>query len=213
MTSPAQQAAPLLAGLDVSRFQGTIDWPAVVDAGAAARDPIAIVYYRLTIGSSFVDRLAERNRAGARSAGCRVGAYHVLTADPVAEQVDAFLRALGPDREALPAMLPPALDLERDDAGAGVFAGRRALEWLCAVADALSVDPVVYTGPAYALANGLGELLDLARFPLWIAHYGVSAPHVPAPWDAWTGWQYSGTGTSPGIVGHVDRSWWRRYPG
>ena len=52
---------------------------------------------------------------------------------------------------------------------------------------------------------GLGGLTSLARCPLWIASYGSSYT-TPAPWTRAAAWQWTGTGSNPGVVGDVDVS-------
>jgi GH25 family lysozyme M1 (1,4-beta-N-acetylmuramidase) len=46
----------------------------------------------------------------------------------------------------------------------------------------------VYTYPAFAEQ---GNCARLGRWPLWIAHWGVARPVVPAPWKTWRLWQYA----------------------
>ena len=68
---------------------------------------------------------------------------------------------------------------------------------------------MIYTSPAYWRANfnDTRWFADNGYRMLWVAHWGVSSPSVPASnWGgySWTFWQYSATGSVPGISGNVD---------
>lgn len=189
--APAPTPAPELHGIDVSHYQGHVDWPTVAKAG------VSFAYVKLTEGVTWRDPYGARNLEQARLAGLRVGAYHYLTASDPHEQARAFLDALGLDVEAMPPRLPPMLDLESPRLDSD--AADRALVWLHLVEEALGVAPFVYTFPDFAETRHLERCPELARFPLWIAHYGVSAPRVPRPWGTWVIWQKSGGDRVPGI--------------
>lgn len=47
---------------------------------------------------------------------------------------------------------------------------------------------------------------SLSKYPLWVAHYGVSQPSYNGKWNSWVGWQYTSTGIVNGISGYVDRN-------
>ena len=90
-------------GVDVSRWQGDIDWPKV------AGDGIDFAYIKATEGRDFSDRRFTTNWTAARAAGLEVGAYHYFTlCSDAAAQADHFLETApsGPDD------LPPVVDLE-----------------------------------------------------------------------------------------------------
>jgi hypothetical protein len=108
-----------------------------------------------------------------------------------------------------PGMLIPALDLER--AGSLGTAGLIdwVQQWLDEVYRLTGVRPMIYTSPAF-WRNYLGntrQFADQGYDVLWVAHWGVSQPSVPASnWGGkgWTFWQYTSDGTVPGIDGRVD---------
>ena len=206
-----QSSAPRLRrAIDVSKWQyvrGPIDWSAVAASG------IELVYHRLSVGDA-LDQHGGTGLEASRRAGLRAGGYHALTGEDIELQVDVFLAAFEPDVVDLPPRLAPMLDLERGDSGAGIEAARRSLAWLEGVEAALGVTPVLYVGPAFARMHRLGDVPALERFPVCIAHYGVAQPAAVAPWgDRWTGHQYSGSGLCNGVLGHVDLSIWRAFPG
>jgi hypothetical protein len=56
---------------------------------------------------------------------------------------------------------------------------------------------VIYTYPSFWA--GLGDTSQFASYPLWFANYQTSCPHVPSPWTNWQFWQFSSSGTVPGM--------------
>lgn len=190
-----QPSDQLLKGIDVSRWQGKVDWSA-----AAASGLCEFAYVKATEGLYGVDKRFAENWAGTLSAGVPRGAYHFLTAFASADvQAHRFLQAYPGDGE-----LPPALDLEWGSRGEAPSAAS-ALEWLRVVYDALGVRPVVYLSPAFAAQHMAGsDGAEIARLhELWVAHYGVEEPIVPAGWSGWRIWQ-RGQALVPGIAGKVD---------
>lgn len=181
----------MIEGLDVSDYQGRIDWVAVRGAGKV------FVYVKATEGATHVQRRFAENWAGALLGGdLRRGAYHFLRAGAGArEQAEHFLRIYPGDGE-----LPPALDFEHDLDGRLPTADQ-ALEWMDVVAAETGVQPIIYASPSVA-ENSLSRA-EFVCSDLWIAHYGVKAPRVPKPWSEWRSWQ-TGKGRVAGIRGEVD---------
>jgi len=192
-----------LEGVDVSHWQSTIDWTKVRAAGKA------FTIIKASEGTSYVDPLYATNRAGAQAAGLWTGAYHFANPDATAN--DAVLEA---DHFAASIRLGkgdliPALDLEQS--GGLSVAGLQAwvTTWLAEVTSKVGIRPMIYTSPAF-WTKYMGDsraLADAGYKTLWIAHWGVSSPTVPASnWGGrgWTFWQYSNCGTVPGISGCVD---------
>ncbi len=181
-------------GIDVSDFQGSVNWQAV------AGDGISFAFLKATEGTSFTAATFARNWAGVKAAGLIRGAYHFFRPqnDPQA-QAEHFLRTV----KFEPGDLPPVLDIESTgelDAGAIV---ERMAKWLAVVETATKRKPIIYT---YAnFWKRLGNPLGFSDFPLWIAHYTSAAePLMPAGWDTWTVWQYTDSGKVKGISGGVD---------
>lgn len=192
-------------GIDVSHHQDSIDWTKVRAAGHR------FAFIKATEGATVTDALFATNWKAARDAGLRTGAYHFFHPQTdVAKQVENFLAAVGSRRSG---DLPPVLDLEvpsewivapEFDQWSKVPASERVprvLAWLKAVEARLGVRPIIYLSPSFAndiLANDA----RLAAYDLWIAHYtSASSPTVPKPWTTWLYWQFSETGTAPGIPG------------
>lgn len=185
----------MLEGIDVSVFQSEIDWGKV-----SAHASFAFV--RVSDGARRADSRFSENWEGAGFAGVPRGPYQFFRASQSSqEQASVLVGALG---GSLPVgALPPVLDVELSDGQPKSRIVEACLNWLGDVETALGVVPAIYTGP-YFWQNFVGDCKDFARYPLWIAHYGVASPRVPLPWKKWTFWQYSGSGRVDGIRVPVD---------
>ncbi|NBI62406.1 hypothetical protein D3Z38_04865 [Clostridiales bacterium] len=181
-------------GIDVSQWQGSINYRQVKNAG------IRIVYIKAGEGSGSVDPYFERNYRAAKRAGLDVGFYHYVTARTVAEgrrQARFFTSLIQTKKmECRPAMdFEQVSGLSRDEANAIARAYLRELYRLT------KCRPIVYSN-AYD-AHVLWDQ-SLTRYPLWIADYGVREPYTTGKWRHWQGFQYDDKGEVRGIHGHVD---------
>ena len=186
--APPPAASGYLEGIDVSHWQGTIDWKKVASAGKR----VAIM--KATEDVDFVDNKYAINRSGAAAAGIPTTAYHF--AQPDSSPNDAILEADHfVDTARLAAGdLVPALDLEVANGMSATALTKWVKSWLDRVKSRLDVTPMVYTSPAFwkkYLAD-TQSIADAGYKILWIAHWGVSAPTVAASnWGGhgWTFWQ------------------------
>lgn len=180
-----------LAGIDVSHYQGEVDWPAVAASG------VRFAFIKATDGIDDVDPRFARNWTGARAAGMLRSAYHFFRPSLDAErQAEHFLGVVTMDELAL----PPALDVEVADGLDPSALGQAIRTWLETVGAALGRTPIVYTDPTFWQQH---VAADLSAYPLWLACY-ADQPEVPAPWRTWTFWQHTDAGTVPGVSGPVD---------
>jgi GH25 family lysozyme M1 (1,4-beta-N-acetylmuramidase) len=204
-SSPVAAAATggYLEGVDVSHWQNTISWSKVAAAGKS----FAII--KATESIDYVDPLYATNRAGAQAAGMWTGAYHF--ARPSASAGDAVAEAdhFADSVQLGSGDLIPALDIEVTGGLSPSALTAWVTAWLGQATARLGVKPMIYTSPAF-WKKYLGDtraLADAGYKTLWIAHWGVSAPTVPAEnWGGrgWTFWQYDNCGSVPGIGGCVD---------
>ena len=198
VTSPPS-ACPVtvsVGGIDVSNFNPGTDWPTVARTGRG----FAVV--KATEGLTMVNKQFARDWAGIKAAGLVRGAYHFFLPDrdPVA-QAQSFLSTVGTLRAG---DLAPILDWENPTGRTAAEQIAAAIQWLNVVEAATKRVPIIYVSPAYV--NALGNPPQFARYPLFLAHYGVSCPRPPAPWTGWTFWQYAMTGAVAGVPGdHVDQ--------
>ena len=182
-------------GIDVSRYQGSVDWKAVANAGKQ----FAIV----RLGSSnssglYVDPYFLQNVNGAHAAGLRVGAYYYTyarTQNAVINELSLFLDVL----EGLQLEYPVFVDVEDSSL---TSLGRSQLTSLVQYAMDILYQRRWYAG-WYSYTNFINNYLNpaqLAAYPLWLADYR-SQPGYTGTYDMW---QYSSTGAVGGIAGACD---------
>jgi lysozyme len=185
-------------GIDVSKYQGSIDW------ATARAHGVNFAFIKATEGGDRLDSRFHEHWRGAREAGVARGAYHFYYfCTPAEAQARWFIANVPKER----GMLPPVIDLEwnpqsptctyRPPAEA---VRSEALTFMNILERHYGQRPVIYTDPGFFERN---QLMRLAGEEVWLrstaAHptdrYGVAG---------WTFWQYSATGLIPGIGGEVD---------
>jgi lysozyme len=185
-------------GVDVSKWQGDIDWPRVRASGAS------FAFIKATEGGDHLDERFSENWQAARAAGVPRGAYHFFFfCRTGAEQAAWFIRNVPKERGAL----PPVLDMEwnhksrtcpvRPDP-ASVRAEMGA--FLAIVARHYGQRPIVYTTPDFYRDNGLAGMTSATFWLRSVAGH----PREVYPGQDWSFWQYTGTGAVPGITGPAD---------
>lgn len=201
-------AATYAKGVDVSNWQGQIDWLQVGDDG------YSFMFAKATEGTTYTDITYAVNRAGVQGVGLRIGAYHfarpagsgdaAITASAVA-QADRFVDVAQPKAGDL----PPVLDLEATGGLAPTALVTWTQAWLTEVAARTGVKPLIYASPSFWKTR-LGDTTAFAGNgnPLWIAHWTKGAgPLVPASnWNGagWSFWQWSSCEKVPGFARCVD---------
>lgn len=180
---------PVLQGLDVSAYDPNTNWSAVAKGGRG------FVFVKATEGNTYVNPDFARDWAGAKAADLLRGAYHFFhPKDDPRTQASEFLRTQGP----LGATdLPALLDWEVTDGVSPAVQIASAQIWLEEVKAASGKTPVIYVDPSFY--NALGNPIEFAGYPLFIAHYDVACPEVPPPWSKWTFWQ-KGAGAAAGVT-------------
>lgn len=202
-----------LRGIDVSSHQGEIDWEAVKAAGVEFV-MLRLGYRGYTEGGLYEDERFRANAEAAARAGLRLGAYFFsqATGPEEAREEAAFVLDL---LDALPAgalTLPVAFDWERIDsepARTDAMDGETLTD--CALAFCGALSEAGYTPAVYAyryLAYFMYDLGRLAGLTLWI---GAPGAH-PDFYYRHALWQYSETGSVPGIEGPVDLDMLFLYP-
>ena len=190
---------PTVKGIDVSYYQGDIDWSAV------AGDGVEFAFIRVSDGTTYVDPRFDAYWAGSRAAGIVHGAYQFFRPgeDPIA-QADLLLAAMGPMQ---PDDLPPVIDVEASGGLSSAEVADRVRQWTDYVSAAIGRAPSVYTGK-YFWDDSVGAT-DLGGLPLWHAQYtSASCPDLAATWSDWAIWQYTSSGKIAGISGGVDTNRW-----
>ncbi|MFD3654467.1 lysozyme [Streptomyces sp. NPDC058620] len=194
-------------GIDVSHWQGAINWGSVKAAG------IDFAYMKATEGTSFKDSRFSANYTGSYNAGLIRGAYHFARPDSSngATQANYFASSGGgwsKDGKTLPGVL----DIEHNPSGAMCY-GLSTTQMRTWVNDFYNTykarttrDVVIYTTASWwntCTGNWTGMS---TKSPLWVAHWGTTSPNIPSGFPTWTIWQYSATGRVSGVAGDVDRN-------
>jgi GH25 family lysozyme M1 (1,4-beta-N-acetylmuramidase) len=203
----ALQPAGAIHGIDVSHHQDLIDWTQVAASGQR------FVFAKATEGRTFVDPMYTTNKAGAEANGIAFGAYHFAQPDDgiddAIREADHFVDTA----QLAQGNLLPVLDIERTGGLSQAEITSWILTWLGRVTERLGVRPMVYTSPAgwESRTGDTTAIADAGYTVLWVAHWGVAEPRLPAnEWTGhgWTFWQYDNCGSIPGIVGCVDVDWY-----
>ena len=202
----------MLAGPDVSNYQGTIAWPRVRLSG----HELAFAIAKSSEGTGFIDHTFVHNWHGIRERGLIRGAYHFATpgatrpsthsailaeATHEAEHMLSVLHEVGGIGEG---DLPPVLDLEVSH---GLDASQLYAwvdTWVHVVASHVGRPPIIYTGGFWK--SNLNAHTHAFGCPLWLAQY-AERPQLPRAWEHWTLWQFTDAGHVDGIAGHVDLSY------
>jgi GH25 family lysozyme M1 (1,4-beta-N-acetylmuramidase) len=184
---------PTTYGIDVSRFQGDINWQLVAGSG------VKFAYIQISRSLTDLDAKFTYNWAQAKANGILRGAYQRFhPGQDVIGQAKIFLEKLGPFQVG---DLPPMLDVEDSD-GLGPAAIAAAVkQWMDYVEPRVGVKPLIYTG-FYFWRDSVGGA-DFDEHPLWIANYSATCPLVPPTWKRWAFHQYSSTATIPGITANT----------
>lgn len=188
-------------GVDVSQYQGAINWTAVKKAGYR----FAIV--KATEGLDYRDPTYDASRVRAMHvAGLVVGVYHFMRPRPgrlassEARFAVATARAAGwnPSKD-----LPLVEDLEASTLSSCATA-TYGHQFAATVRKLTGRWPILYSFPGFLNAMPASCRTQLAGLRLHIAHYRVSSPLLPSPWRSYALWQFNDSASVPGIHGHVD---------
>jgi lysozyme len=190
-----REKTPLLAGysvhgIDVSAYQGRIDWPEV------ARHRVRFAFIKASEGATLRDPRFARNWRQARAAGILSGAYHYFQPNRDGAVQAALFTKLVPIATG---DLPPVLDVEATRFHDVAELRREVRQWLELVQAHYGVRPILYSNYGFYRRYLAGHFDD---FPLWLAHYEVERPTLPA--TRWIIWQHSDESYVPGIKGTVD---------
>ena len=188
-------------GIDVSYYQGEIDWQQVRDAGIEFAF-VRLGYRRSADGTLGEDEMARKNLREAADAGLKVGAYffsQAVTAEEAREEAKFALSIL----EGFSLDLPLAYDWETVEGSQRTADMTRKTLTDCVDAFCDEVEAGGYDSMVYFNRNLSKTLLDVRKLgsrSVWFAMYDTY-PDAPCTPDYW---QYTDQGTVPGIEGYVD---------
>jgi len=191
----------MIAGIDLSHHNGSVDLGKVAAAG------VAFAYLKASEGKFTKDPLYATNYAACNQNQILRGAYHFfypqLDAKAQASNFLSVVQPLGPGD------LPPVLDVEVSGEQSPSAIAAAIQQWLDSVQQALDCTPMIYTSASFWNA-ALGGTSTFAGYPLWVAHYtSKPAPNIPTGFTDFLFWQYSESGSVPGITGDVDTDWFK----
>lgn len=199
-------------GIDVSHWQGSIDWTKPLK-GTNNTD-IDFVIVKATQGSQYLDSQFKNNWAGAKKAGMKVGAYHFyIYADDPAEQASNFLKNV----DWTKGDIRPIIDLELDCASCttpGISNEDLVKDlkiFIAAVKKKTGLDPIIYS---YGSFYDTYLRADFAAYDVWLADYTTIAPSVIPVYPNQEGsvnptyvlWQFTDKQSIQGWTERVDAS-------
>ena len=181
-------------GIDVSHYQGHINWEQV-----ARNKDVQFVYIKATEGAGWVDDFFLRNLYGAKRVGIPAGVYHFFS--PTASalvQLENFRSNVDPRQQDL----IPIVDVEKRGKGSLAQFQGRLKAFLDGVEKMYGVKPIIYTG-----VNFYAKYLEgkFRQYKFMVARYAEEFPGLSEDVPIVL-WQFTQTGRADGIKGHVDRS-------
>lgn len=192
-------------GVDVSQWQGLIDWERARDAG------VEFVMIRAGFGQSSLDPQFERNISECNRLGIPCGIYwfsYAYTEDMARREARFALEAVRPHLLEYPV----AFDFEGDSADYALKKGVKITRELvsafarafCDEVSAAKYSPMLYTNPDY-----LSRYYDAAipeELDIWLAQWPAKPDLNDKPALAGGIWQFTSSGSVAGITGRVDRN-------
>ena len=183
-------------GIDISEFQGEIDFEEVRHSGIEA------VYIRVGAGE-YTDEYFAENYERAKAAGLKIGFYHYVTARSVEEgrRQARFFASLAAGREP---DMRLAMDFE--------YFGSLSVSQINAISEAYLDELTALTRREAVIYSDLSNARNIfsralaEKYPLWAAQYGADEPSANGKWREWVGFQYTDEGRVGGIYGNVDRN-------
>ena len=183
-------------GIDISEFQGEIDFEEVRRSGIEA------VYIRVGAGK-YTDEYFAENYERAKAAGLKIGFYHYVTARSVEEgrRQARFFASLAAGREP---DMRLAMDFE--------YFGSLSVSQINAISEAYLDELTALTKREAVIYSDLSNARNIfsralaEKYPLWAAQYGADEPSANGKWREWVGFQYTDEGRVGGIYGNVDRN-------
>jgi lysozyme len=182
-------------GIDVSQYQGTIDWSKL-----KKEEKPDFVIIRATAGKDNKDNRFDKNWKAAGEQEILRGAYHYYRPDEnSAEQANFFIKNVKLNEGDL----PPVLDIEKYSRVQSLTSLKTGLlNWLKIVEEHYDVTPILYTYNKFYTSTIIhDERFD--KYPLWIAWYNVNGNPDDIT-SNWVFWQFSDQGRVKGIEGDVD---------
>lgn len=203
------QDADAAAGVDVSSWQGEIDWDAVKKAGIQFAF-VRVGFRGQTEGQIYLDQRFEANLKGALAAGLDAGVYfysQAVSKEEAAQEADFVLQHIRGYNLRYPVVYDwePADVLDGEAVSAPLRTGSVTgadvtgfTKVFCEKVRGAGYQPCYYTNKS--MGYGTFDLEALAGYPIWYAEYR----DLPSFYYHFALWQYTNAGTVPGIPEPVD---------
>lgn len=184
----------LTFGIDVSQYQGDIDWEEV--DSVEHKFPIKFIFIRASAGSNKKDLRFDENWKQAKAHHFVCGAYHYYRPNENSiEQADNFIKAVALRKGDL----PPVLDIEKLPENQSIDSLKVGLKrWLDRVDAHYKVRPIIYSGERY-YNDFLKE--EFKGYTFWVANYNFFVENIK---DDWLFWQFTQKARINGIEENVD---------
>lgn len=198
-------------GIDVSHYQGSIDWKSVAASG------IKHVFIKMSEGGNYTDNKFLDNWHGAKEAGINVHVYHyfrALSSTPKEQFINIQKNLESIDFNPRNNLL--AIDVEQ--AGNEKATRDQMADHLHELLELIEksnilcgVHPVIYCSAGYWDYKVNWEKYDFSNNLLWVVNWNAIKPSLPQTWEnsgrTWLVWQHSSIGKVNGIAGDVDLNW------
>lgn len=183
-----------VAGIDVSEYQGNIDWENLGNIEDIF--PVQFVIVRATAGDNKVDKKFKTNWQSATNKKIIKGAYHYYRPNENSiKQANHFIQTVTLKKGDL----PPILDIEEIPIKQSMDSLKIGLKrWLTKVEEHYQIKPIIYSGENY-YTNFLQK--EFAEYEFWIANYNF---WQKSPENNWLMWQFTDKAQINGVKGMVD---------
>ena len=187
-------------GIDVSKWNGNIDWTAVRNSGVSY--VIIRCGYRGSTGGSLIeDPTYRKNIKGAKAAGLQVGVYfftQAINEVEAVEEASMVLNLISGQGVTLPVYLDVEASGGRAD-GIGKDMRTRVCKAFCQTIQNSGYKAGVYANKTWF--TSYINTASLTNYKIWLAQYAATPTYTATRYDMW---QYSSKGSVAGISGNVD---------
>ena len=181
------QSTAIALGIDVSKYQGNINWPAVRAAG------VTFAFIRVGTSNS-LDPYFDKNMREAAAAGIKTGVYiysHATTLEEVTQDANAVLALIAPYTVNMPVVIDVETKAQKNMGAANLAA---MVSQFCAIIESRGYYPMVYSSTSWYNLR-IGPI----GYDKWVAQWNTACERDDASF-----WQASCTGRVAGITGDVD---------
>ncbi|WP_051115040.1 lysozyme [Actinokineospora enzanensis] len=184
-------AAATVSGIDVSSYQGNVNWSSLWSQGKR------FAYVKATEGTGYTNPYFAQQYNGSYAVGMVRGAYHFAVPDRSSGAAQAgYFVSNGGGWSRDGKTLPGVVDLEYNPYGATCYGKSQSAmaSWIRDFTGTYRTrtgrDVVIYTSTSW-WSQCVGNTAFAGTNPLWVARYASSPGTLPYNWSVWTFWQYS----------------------